>query len=558
MLREAQVMVAVKPHYGYVPDILATCDDPSVLGSDFYVMERLRGTILRRDLPQDLGLDTAAVRKLCTNFIDRLVDLHKVDATTPELAAIGKGEGYVARQVRGWSERWRAATTDGTDACEDVLAWLTDKQPSRETAICVIHNDYRFDNVVLDPNHPLDIVGVLDWEMATLGDPLMDLGGSLAYWVQADDDAMFQSLRRQPTHVPGMLTRRQVVDCYGLNAAGCSVDNFDFYEVFGLFRLMVIIQQIYRRFVLGQTTNTQFAGFGQAATYKGARCRRRIRAVGEQGHGGHLLLIRHGQASFGASDYDRLSAVGEEQSLRLGQWFRQTGQAPDLIATGSMRRHGHTADLCIESAGVSVDRITLAGLDEMDHVEILARHRPDLWSLRVGWLSELVNVPPTGMRMSSACSPLRLHAGPSGRIRLPNTHAAGTAFRAKRARRPAGAGSARSTHDLGVHLGRSDRRHRQRIGRCTCRPDFRARMAAGEYLDHAGSCERRPRASGQLQHMVASGGGGRRTIDHAPLISAAADLRLAVPATHPMSILCASRSVVYLSQNRSPAVITAL
>ena len=275
MLREAHVMAVLKPHYPLVPAILATCDDHSVLGCDFYVMERLRGIILRRDLPIDLGLDTDGVRKLCTGFIDKLVQLHQVDATLPALAGLGKGEGYVARQVRGWIDRWRAALTDGTDACEDVLAWLADKQPARETAICVIHNDYRFDNVVLDAARPLDIVGVLDWEMSTLGDPLMDLGGSLAYWVQADDDTVFQSFRRQPSHVDGMLTRREVVDYYG-ERTGWSVDNFDFYEVFGLFRVMVIIQQIYRRFALGQTTNPQFAGFGQAAAYMGSRCRRLI------------------------------------------------------------------------------------------------------------------------------------------------------------------------------------------------------------------------------------------------------------------------------------------
>ena len=275
MLREAQVMAALKPHYPLVPAILATCDDHAVLGQDFYVMERLHGVILRRDLPAGLGLTTDAVRKLCLGFIDRLVQLHQVDATLPELAGIGKGEGYIARQVRGWSDRWRQALTDQTDACEDVLAWLAGQQPSRETAICVIHNDYRFDNVVLDPAHPLDIIGVLDWEMSTLGDPLMDLGGSLAYWVQADDDAIFQSFRRQPTHVDGMLTRREVVDYYG-QRTGWNVDNFDFFEVFGLFRVMVIAQQIYRRFVLGQTTNPQFAGFGLAADYMGKRCRRLI------------------------------------------------------------------------------------------------------------------------------------------------------------------------------------------------------------------------------------------------------------------------------------------
>jgi aminoglycoside phosphotransferase (APT) family kinase protein len=272
MLREAHVMATLKRQYPYVPKILAICDDESVIGQHFYVMERLRGSILRRDLPAGLGMSTDDVRSLCLSFVDRLVELHQVDTSQPEIQQIGKGEGYIARQVAGWSDRWRGALTEHTDACEDVLAWLAQKQPAHDNAVCVIHNDYRFDNVVLDPQQPLRIIGVLDWEMATLGDPLMDLGGSLAYWVQADDDATFQSFRRQPSNAPGMLTRRELVDYYG-SRTGWHVDNFDFYEVFGLFRLMVIIQQIYRRFVLGQTTNPQFAGFGQAARYMGERCR---------------------------------------------------------------------------------------------------------------------------------------------------------------------------------------------------------------------------------------------------------------------------------------------
>jgi aminoglycoside phosphotransferase (APT) family kinase protein len=272
MLREARVMAALKPHYRFVPTILASCDDHAVLGSDFYVMERLRGIVLRRDLPVGLRLDTAGVRQLCLDFIDRLVELHQVEVSRPDVAAIGKGEGYVERQVTGWSHRWRQALTQDTDPVEDVMAWLAEKQPAGETAICVIHNDYRFDNVVLDSAHPFDIIGVLDWEMSTLGDPMMDLGGSMAYWVQADDDPTFHTLRRQPSHVPGMLTRREVVAYYG-ERSGWSVDSFDFYEVFGLFRLMVILQQIYRRFVLGQTTNPRFADFGQAGAYLGRRCR---------------------------------------------------------------------------------------------------------------------------------------------------------------------------------------------------------------------------------------------------------------------------------------------
>ncbi|CAN0627614.1 Aminoglycoside phosphotransferase [Burkholderia multivorans] len=283
MLREAAVMAALEPSFPYVPAIVAACDDPAVLGVPFYVMERLNGIILRRDLPAELALDAARVRRLCEGFVDRLVELHGVDATQPGLAGFGKGAGYVGRQLGGWSERWRQALTGGTDACDDVLGWLARRQPAHDSATCMIHNDYRFDNVVLGADDPLRIVGVLDWEMAALGDPLMDLGGSLAYWIEAGDDPVFRSFRRQPTHVPGMMTRDEVVAYYG-ERTGRSVASFDFYLVFGLFRLMVIIQQIYRRFVLGQTTNEQFAGFGDAARYLGERCRMLIAAT-ERGHG---------------------------------------------------------------------------------------------------------------------------------------------------------------------------------------------------------------------------------------------------------------------------------
>jgi len=273
MLREARVMAALKPSYPYVPAILARCDDDSVIGQDFYVMERLQGSILRRELPPELGLDRDGVHALCLGFIDRLIELHQVDATQPGLHELSRGDGYIARQLTGWSERWRQAATEGSDPCEDIIAWLQSQQPRRDNASCVIHNDFRFDNVVLSSDNPLHIVGVLDWELATVGDPLMDLGSSLAYWVQADDDPIFQSFRRQPTHEAGMLTRHQVVTYYG-ERTGIDVSHWRFYEIFGLFRLMAIIQQIYRRYALGQTSNPQFAGFGDAARYMGTRCRR--------------------------------------------------------------------------------------------------------------------------------------------------------------------------------------------------------------------------------------------------------------------------------------------
>ncbi len=378
MLREAAVMAALGPDYRYVPAILARCDDPAVLGSEFYVMERIAGVILRRELPAELKLDRADVRKLCERFVDRLIELHAIDASRPEIAALGKGEGYVARQLSGWAQRWRNALTDGTNPCDDVLAWLERHRPAGERRICVIHNDFRFDNVVLDPADPLSIVGVLDWEMATLGDPLMDLGGSLAYWAQADDDPAFVAMRRQPTHADGMMTRRELVEYYGART-GLDVGGFVFYEVFGLFRLMVIAQQIYRRFVLGHTTNEQFAGLGAVVRYLGERCRRVIDAAGGRAMT-ELLLIRHAQASFDAADYDCLSPLGDEQSARLGAWMARGARRPALIATGTLRRHAQTADGCARAAGVDAPRLALAGLDELDADELIARHRPALAS----------------------------------------------------------------------------------------------------------------------------------------------------------------------------------
>ena len=274
MLREARVMDALKPVYPYVPNIIAICDDHSVLGCDFYVMERLQGIILRQDFPKDLELNETDTRKLCLNVVDKLVDLHTVDAKAAGLDKLGKGAGYVQRQIGGWSDRFRKARTDDVGDFETVMTWLNDKMPE-DIAQVVIHNDFRFDNVVLNPDNPFEVIGVLDWEMATIGDPLMDLGNSLAYWIQADDEGPFQMLRRQPTHRPGMLTRQEVVDYY-MEKSGFRADNFDFYEIYGLFRLAVIVQQIYYRFYHGQTKDKRFAAFGHAANYLEKRCERLI------------------------------------------------------------------------------------------------------------------------------------------------------------------------------------------------------------------------------------------------------------------------------------------
>ncbi|MCG3191692.1 MAG: hypothetical protein DIJKHBIC_00920 [Thermoanaerobaculia bacterium] len=155
------------------------------------------------------------------------------------------------------------------------MSWL-DRETPEDAGSCLIHNDFRFDNIVLDPAEPTRVIGILDWEMATVGDPLMDLGNSLAYWVQADDDIVMRSVRRQPTHLPGMLARKEVVDAY-CSRMGLRPANWSFYEVYGLFRLAVIVQQIYYRYHHGQTRNRTFANFWLIAHYLDWRCRRIIR-----------------------------------------------------------------------------------------------------------------------------------------------------------------------------------------------------------------------------------------------------------------------------------------
>ena len=281
MGREYRVQKALAPVYPFVPEMLAFCDDASVIGAEFYVMRRLAGLVPRKNLPHGLELPPPEVRRLCTNVLDALIALHQVDHEAAGLGHLGKGAGYTRRQIEGWSERYQAARTWNVPRGRHVMAWLAERIPDQER-LCVTHNDFRFDNVVLDPAEPTRVVGVLDWEMATLGNPLMDLGNSLAYWVQADDDAIFRSVRRQPTHLPGMLTRREARDYY-CERTGARADDWAFYEVYGLFRLSVIAQQIYYRYHHGQTRNPAFRNFWAVVHYLHYRCRRIIRGAARRG-----------------------------------------------------------------------------------------------------------------------------------------------------------------------------------------------------------------------------------------------------------------------------------
>lgn len=262
MSREFRILNGLKEAFPYCPRAFILCSDETLIGSPFYVMERLKGIILRSDLPPELQLDVPHTEALCKNFIDRLVELHQVDYLGCGLGDLGRPAGYVQRQVLGWSERYDKAMTPDAPRWDKVKDWLAARMPADHPTASLVHNDYRFDNVILDPADPMRIIGVLDWEMTTLGDPLMDLGNTLAYWIQADDPAPVQLMRRQPSHAPGMLSRREFVDYYA-QRAGISIDNFDFYYTFGLFRLAGIVQQIYYRFYHGQTQDKRFAAFVQ-------------------------------------------------------------------------------------------------------------------------------------------------------------------------------------------------------------------------------------------------------------------------------------------------------
>jgi len=274
MGREFRLQSALKPVYRYVPQMLAHCEDNGLIGSEFYVMEKFTGLIPRKNLPKGVSLSQQQAKMLCTNALDSLIELHQVDVAAADLGHLGKGDGYTVRQIEGWSTRYRKAKTWNVPKGSYVMDWLKANIPTDEN-ICITHNDFRFDNLVLDIVDPTKIIGVLDWELATLGDPLMDLGNSLAYWVEDSDDRLAKGTRRQPTHLDGMFTRQQVIEYY-LDKTGYKTDDFTFYEVYGLFRLAAIAQQIYYRYHHKQTNNPAFKNIWFFVHYLLWRCKRSI------------------------------------------------------------------------------------------------------------------------------------------------------------------------------------------------------------------------------------------------------------------------------------------
>jgi aminoglycoside phosphotransferase (APT) family kinase protein len=257
MGREFRVLSKLHSVYPPAPEVLFYCEDDSVLGAHFYVMKPIHGVILRKQLPPGLDLSAEEARRLSESFVENLVRLHRVDYAAAGLADLGRAEGYLERQVRGWIERYHGSKTHDYPEVEKISAWMQQHLPNTKS-VSLIHNDYKYDNVVLDPNDITKILGVLDWEMCTIGDSLSDLGTALAYWVDASDPADLQQNRWGPTTHPGSFTRAEVVHCYA-KRTGCDGSQIAFYLAFAYFKLAVIVQQIYYRYHQGVTKDERFA-----------------------------------------------------------------------------------------------------------------------------------------------------------------------------------------------------------------------------------------------------------------------------------------------------------
>jgi aminoglycoside phosphotransferase (APT) family kinase protein len=262
MAREFRILSGLRPVYAKVPRALLFCEDESVVGAPFYLMERVRGRILRAHAPAGVELSPGVMRRLSEAFVDNLAEVHGVDYEAAGLGGLGRPEGYVRRQVEGWTKRYYDARTDDVPAVESLSAWLIENAPGESGRAALIHNDYKYDNVVLAPRDLTEVVAVLDWEMATVGDPLMDLGTTLGYWVDADDPAEWRRLGFGLTSLPGSLTRREVVARYALRS-GREVPCVVFYYAYGLLKIAVIVQQIYLRYRRGLTRDERFASLGR-------------------------------------------------------------------------------------------------------------------------------------------------------------------------------------------------------------------------------------------------------------------------------------------------------
>lgn len=271
MGREYTILSRLIGNFDLAPRPLLYTDRTDVIGAPFYVMERVEGVILRATMSVEQAPPPPVMRQIAGNFVDVLAALHAVDYEAAGLADFGRPEGYVERQVTGWAQRYERAKTDDIPALEQTARWLADHRPPESDA-AIIHNDYKYDNIVLAAADLTHIKAVLDWEMATLGDPLMDLGTTLGYWFTAEDPDFIRRLQLNPSAWPGNPDRTELAESYA-RRSGRSLDHLVFYYVFGLFKIAVIAQQIYTRFRQGHSQDPRFGalihavrGLGMMAT----------------------------------------------------------------------------------------------------------------------------------------------------------------------------------------------------------------------------------------------------------------------------------------------------
>ena len=261
MRREHRVLMRLGDAFQLAPRSHVLCTDPEILGVDFHVMERRRGIVIRRKLPARLAGRPELRRRVGEMIVDVMADLHQVDPTTVGLGDLGRPKGFAERQLDGWGRRWQAAKDQAVPEVDRMLQWLRAAVPTPQ-GTGLLHNDFKLDNLMVDPDDPATPVAVLDWDMTTRGDPLMDLGFLLTFWDEPGDDPRWREVSGMPTCHEGFPTRTDVVERYA-RRTGLDLDRVAWYHVFGVFKLVVIVQQIYIRFLRGQTHDQRFAHYGE-------------------------------------------------------------------------------------------------------------------------------------------------------------------------------------------------------------------------------------------------------------------------------------------------------
>jgi len=275
MGREYRILSHLHPVYKKVPRPILFCDDEEILGAPFYVMERVTGIILRAQQPPGIELTPETMKGLSETFVENLAEIHEVDCEVAGLGDLGSPQGYVKRQIEGWTKRYYNARTDDVPAIEQLADWLLQHLPADSQRAALIHNDYKYDNLVLSPEDLRSVVAVLDWEMATIGDPLMDFGTSLGYWVEKTDSEEWQRYGFGLTSLPGSFTRTELLDHYS-RRTGRRIDDPVFYFAYGLLKIAVIVQQIYFRYQKRLTRDPRFAQLGELVKACGNLARRAI------------------------------------------------------------------------------------------------------------------------------------------------------------------------------------------------------------------------------------------------------------------------------------------